>query len=183
MSNGENAVASGGQFGELGKRWGWLLVAPMFDAATIDRLLDQLETLLTGIVTDAERPVSQLPLLGDIERLHVLNDFNATEFETTPQLVHELVEAQAAITPDAEALTFGSASLSYSELNARANRLARQLYKAGACPGTRAAWGKVPYLRRSRYHWNASSGSSCSRIRFRSSSWSARRSPPPTISP
>ena len=53
----------------------------------------------------------------------------------------------------------------------------------GSTPMPKPEWGKVPKRRRSRYHWNDSSGRLCSRMRFSSTSRSARRSPPPTISP
>jgi len=108
----------------------------LFAAATIERMLNQLETLLSGIVALAEAPISELPLLGETERQHVLEDFNATDFATEALLVHELVENQADQTPDAMALSCADTELSYRELNERANRLARVLYKEGACPGT-----------------------------------------------
>jgi amino acid adenylation domain-containing protein len=107
----------------------------LFDAATIGRLLDHFETLLRAIVADPARPVSQLPLLDAAERAHVLTDFNATAMPTAALTVHQLVEQQAGRTPAAEAVAHGDVSLSYKELNARANRLARALEKRGAGPG------------------------------------------------
>ncbi|MFP2934956.1 AMP-binding protein, partial [Pyxidicoccus sp. 3LG] len=53
--------------------------------------------------------------------------------------IHELFEAQVARTPDAEALRFGSQSLSYRELEARSNRLAHELRARGVRPDTRVA--------------------------------------------
>ncbi|MCP4927635.1 MAG: amino acid adenylation domain-containing protein [Gammaproteobacteria bacterium] len=108
----------------------------LFDAATIERMLDQLETLLKGITNDAEKPITELPLLHESEREHVLNDFNTTQVSMQDISVHSLVEAQATKTPVESAISFGSEELSYAELNTRANRLARHLYEKGAGPGS-----------------------------------------------
>ncbi|MDP6151120.1 MAG: amino acid adenylation domain-containing protein, partial [Gammaproteobacteria bacterium] len=108
----------------------------LFDRPTIERMLDHFETLLAGIVAAPDIPVSQLALLDATERQHVLEDFNDSSMETSDTLVHQFVEAQAERTPDAPAVCFGDDLLIYSELNARANRLARALTDAGAGPGS-----------------------------------------------
>jgi len=69
------------------------------------------------------------------ERQHVLSDFNNSALDVTEVSVNGLVEQQAAATPDAIALVMGDAQLTYAELNARANRLARELVANGAGPG------------------------------------------------
>ena len=107
----------------------------LFDAATIERLLNHFETLLKGIVVSPDVPVSKLALLDEAERQHVLNDFNDSAMPIADRLVHQLVEDQAEQRPDTPAVCFGAASLSYIELNQRANRLARALTAAGAGPG------------------------------------------------
>ncbi|MDP6151442.1 MAG: amino acid adenylation domain-containing protein [Gammaproteobacteria bacterium] len=108
----------------------------LFESTTIERLLQHFETLLRAIIADPARPITQLRLLTTAEREHVLADFNATQSVMQPISVHGLVELQAERTPDACALHLGEESLSYTELNARANRLALHLGNIGAVPGT-----------------------------------------------
>ncbi len=121
---------------EEGLRAGLQYNTDLFDRPTIERMLDHFETLLAGIVAAPDIPVSQLALLDATERQHVLEDFNDSSMETSDTLVHQFVEAQAERTPDAPAVCFGDDLLIYSELNARANRLARALTDAGAGPGS-----------------------------------------------
>ena len=104
----------------------------LFDAETVERLLAHFEVLLGGIVTNPDLPVSRLPLLEAAERRHLLTNLNATAV-SYPQDVtlQTLLEQQAAATPDAPALVFADEQLSYSELNARANRLAHWLRSRG----------------------------------------------------
>jgi amino acid adenylation domain-containing protein len=110
----------------------------LFDAATAGRMLDHLEVLLRGIADDPGRRLSQLPLLGAAERRRVLEEWNATARDyPAGACVHELFEAQAARTPDAEALLYGGGRLAYGALNARANRLAHHLRARGVGPEAR----------------------------------------------
>ncbi len=112
----------------------------LFDASTIDRLIAHFENLLTGIVARPEAKVAALPLLGEIERRALLVDGNQTD---TPfdrgATIHALVEAQVDRTPDAIAVRCGGEQLSYRELDARSNRLARHLEKHGVGPGSMVA--------------------------------------------
>ncbi|MFL6246339.1 MAG: non-ribosomal peptide synthetase, partial [Thermoanaerobaculia bacterium] len=90
------------------------------------RLLEQLA------FADPDEPLYRLDLTGDERTL--LERFNATDRDVAAALVPELFEAQAARAPDAVALIAGEESLTYAELNARANRLAHQLIAQGAGP-------------------------------------------------
>src|SRR6185369_16109680 len=85
--------------------------------------------------SDLTRPLSELDLLG-AQRDLVLNRWNDTAGEIPPGTLHSLVEAQVARTPDAPALTFRGESLSYRELDERADRLAHCLRELGVGPGT-----------------------------------------------
>ncbi|KPP85344.1 MAG: putative non-ribosomal peptide synthetase module [Rhodobacteraceae bacterium HLUCCO07] len=77
-----------------------------------------------------------LPVLPDAELDLVVNGWNATETEFDPDLcIHHAFEAQVARTPEATALVFEGESLSYAELNARANRVAHVLRDMGVGPG------------------------------------------------
>ncbi len=110
----------------------------LFDAATVERLLVQFETLLEGVVNNPEQRVSQLPILKDEERQQLLVEWNDTRIEFPErQAVHELFEIQAARTPDAIALVCGSERLTYQQLNQRANQLAHYLRRLGVGPEQR----------------------------------------------
>ncbi|HJR06705.1 MAG TPA: amino acid adenylation domain-containing protein, partial [Pyrinomonadaceae bacterium] len=100
----------------------------LFDAPTIKRLAGHLQNLLAGVVAAPRRRASDVPLLGEDERRLLLSAWNETR-EDYPfdKPLHELIEAQAERTPDAVALFFEDESLTYRELNARANQLAHYL--------------------------------------------------------
>ncbi|MBD2786470.1 AMP-binding protein, partial [Xenorhabdus sp. DI] len=112
----------------------------LFDAATIERMMGYLHQVLAAMVDDATQPVARLPLLSAAERRQILTDFNATQADF-PQdaLIHQRVEAQAAQRPDATALVFEEQTLSYGELNRRANQLAHHLIALGVRPDDRVA--------------------------------------------
>jgi len=106
----------------------------LFDAATIARMAEHFQTMLEAIVADPEQKLSRLPILSAVER-EQFAEWNRTETEYPRELcMHELVEAQAARTPNANAVEHGSLSLSYRELNQRANQLAHFLQKRGIGP-------------------------------------------------
>lgn len=106
-----------------------------FDDDAITRMLGHLRTLLEGMLTAPESAPGDLPLLTPAEREQILVAWNDTRTDyprETP--VHRLFEAQAAQTPDAVALSFEGATLTYAELNRRANRLAHHLRELGVGP-------------------------------------------------
>ena len=111
---------------------------PRFDASEADRLLGQLAQLLEELARDAARPLAALPRLSAAEEQLLLRTWNdtATDFPRDT-CVHQLIEAQAARTPDAVAVVFGDAQLSYRELNERANRLAHHLRALDVGPDVR----------------------------------------------
>ncbi|HSI52112.1 MAG TPA: amino acid adenylation domain-containing protein, partial [Ideonella sp.] len=116
----------------------------LFDAATIERLAGHFTRLLQAIVADPGLPVGELDMLGSAERRRMLSEWNdtATAFPgVDPQAtqVHRLFEAQVTRTPDSVAVVHEGHSLSYAELNAQANRLARHLMAAGVGPESRVA--------------------------------------------
>jgi amino acid adenylation domain-containing protein len=109
----------------------------LFDRETIARWLGHFETLLKAIAADATQLVDRLPLLSDADRDLMLATWNNTASEYPRQkCVYQLIEEQAARTPDHIALTFETQSLTYSELNRRANQLAHYLIKSGVRPGS-----------------------------------------------
>ncbi|HET9248200.1 MAG TPA: amino acid adenylation domain-containing protein, partial [Xanthobacteraceae bacterium] len=94
----------------------------------------RLRILLAGIAEDASRPVGELPWMSEAERDQVLHEWNDTDLVVPAGTVGGLFEAQVARTPDAVAVVTDDVSLSYAELNARANRLAHWLIRLGAGP-------------------------------------------------
>ncbi|HUY12929.1 MAG TPA: amino acid adenylation domain-containing protein [Terriglobia bacterium] len=108
----------------------------LFNEATIARWLNHYETLLEGMAADINQPVSKLPLLAEADRTQMLTGWNATTAEY-PQnaCVHQLFEAQARATPDAVAVVFEGEELTYTELDQRANQVARHLQKLGVKQG------------------------------------------------
>jgi amino acid adenylation domain-containing protein/FkbH-like protein len=107
----------------------------LFEANSIDRLLEHFEILLEGIAADPRRRLSELPLLSEAERQQVVVEWNKTTTEyPRDKCIHELFEAQVERTPDAVAVVFGTQSVTYEELNHRANRLAHYLKKYSVGP-------------------------------------------------
>jgi amino acid adenylation domain-containing protein len=111
----------------------------LFDASTIARMEQHFLTLLEGIVAEPEQRILHLPLLSEAERQQILVQWNDTHAPYPEQAtIHQLIEEQVEQTPDQEALNFEGASLSYRELNRRANLLARELQERGVGPGVMA---------------------------------------------
>jgi amino acid adenylation domain-containing protein len=110
--------------------------ADLFDVATVRRMLRHFETLLAGIAADPDQRLSALPLLTASERQHLVVELNETQRAyPADRSIAELFEAQAAGAPDAIALTFEGACLTYGDLDRRANQLARRLRALGVRPG------------------------------------------------
>ncbi|HSS01494.1 MAG TPA: amino acid adenylation domain-containing protein [Kofleriaceae bacterium] len=113
----------------------------LFDPATVERYRGYWIRFLHGMVAEGnhaaigERSIATIPLLDDAERQQVVAGWNATETAyPTGLCLHELFEAQVARTPDAIAVVDGERRLTYAELNARANQLARELVRRGVGP-------------------------------------------------
>ncbi|HEY7172914.1 MAG TPA: amino acid adenylation domain-containing protein [Vicinamibacterales bacterium] len=104
----------------------------LFDAETIARLLGHFETLLAAALDRPEAPVNALPLLTADEQGHALVHPNDTAVPiAAPLTIHQLFEAQVERTPEATAVLSDAGAVTYRELNARANQLARCLRRRG----------------------------------------------------
>ena len=104
----------------------------LFGADTVARMAGHWQNLLRGIVTNPAQSIGELPLLSAAEHQAQLNDCNRSVVPAPEKgFVHQLFEAQAARTPDAPALVIDGQRLSYGQLNARANQLARKLQTLG----------------------------------------------------
>ncbi|HEY9641774.1 MAG TPA: amino acid adenylation domain-containing protein, partial [Coleofasciculaceae cyanobacterium] len=108
----------------------------LFEPATIARMLQQFQVLLEGIVAHPDQPIAHLPLLTPAEIHQHLISGNDTALDYAKTCIHHHVEAQAAQTPDAIAVVFANQSLTYRELNQRANQLAHHLQQLSVCPET-----------------------------------------------
>ena len=112
----------------------------LFEAATAARMLRHLRTLLTAAAADPSLRLRELPLLGEGERRELLVEWNDTAATyDRDATIHGLFSRQAALAPSAVALVFNDEHLTYAELDARSNRLARHLRALGAGPESRVA--------------------------------------------
>src|SRR4029077_872499 len=84
-------------------------------------------------------PVTSLEILSPDERDQILVRWNGTSQDVPPAALPELFGEQVARTPDATAVIYDGTQLTYAELNARANQLARYLVSLGAGPERLAA--------------------------------------------
>ena len=109
----------------------------LFEGATIRRFLGHFQSVLAGMADNPAQRISQLPLLTPEEQRRMLVDWNATRTDYARDCcLHDLFEQQARLSPDAVALVFDDAELTYAELNRRADALARQLRGHGIGPDT-----------------------------------------------
>ena len=106
----------------------------LFDAETVQGLAGRLVLLLEAAVAAPDSPVSRLEILSAAERDRLLREWNDTAFPVPRATLAELFAAQVARTPDAPAVTDAEGTLSYAELDQRANHLAHRLVAAGAGP-------------------------------------------------
>jgi amino acid adenylation domain-containing protein/non-ribosomal peptide synthase protein (TIGR01720 family) len=102
--------------------------ASYLDADTAKHMLGCVQTVLENILANPERRLSELSLLTDREKEQVVIDWNNTARDyPDDQTIPQLFEAQVKTTPDAVAVSFEGVSLTYRELNERANRVAHYL--------------------------------------------------------
>jgi acyl carrier protein len=106
----------------------------LFDAGTMARMLEHLQVLLEAAVANPDMRLSALPLLPQAERQQVLVDWNDTRVDFQDSCAHALFEAQARRTPEAPAVRMGDTSLTYRQLDERANQLAWHLRSFGVGP-------------------------------------------------
>ncbi|HEV3075797.1 MAG TPA: amino acid adenylation domain-containing protein, partial [Thermoanaerobaculia bacterium] len=123
---------------------GWLeYKTDLFDAATAERLLAHYAVLLDAVAADPETPLSELPLLTAAERHQATVEWSGgggeppalpAPSEPARHCLHRWFEAAVERAPQAVAVICEGASLTYGELNRRANRLARHLRRLGVGP-------------------------------------------------
>src|SRR5438105_2731494 len=112
--------------------------ADLFESETIQRMMRHFKTLLKGIVANPEQKISELPLLNETERWRLLVNWNDTRTDyPSDKSIQELFEAEVGSAPRAIALVCDDRELTYGEINARANQLARYLKSRGVVPDAR----------------------------------------------
>jgi len=110
----------------------WEYSSDLFTAERITRLVGHFQTLLKGIVTNPQQQVGELPLLMEAEKQQLLVDWNQTESPYPKnKCIHQLFEEQVTKNPDAIAIIYEQESLSYQQLNQKANQLAHYLQSLG----------------------------------------------------
>jgi amino acid adenylation domain-containing protein len=108
----------------------------LFSAAMIERLLGHFENLLTSIAAQPERPIAKHEFIGEAEKKRLLIDWNKTQRpyprnKSIPELIDEVVATRA----NAPAISYNGVTMSYADLNARANQVASRLRRAGVTRG------------------------------------------------
>ena len=117
-----------------GRLHGYVLgAADLFDVATVHQLAEHLQVLADAAAAQPDASISSLPLMSAEEQQLVLHTFNDTVAPLPTLCVHQFFEQQAARTPVAKCLMAGAGgiSLTYAEVNSRANHLAHHLIVAG----------------------------------------------------
>jgi amino acid adenylation domain-containing protein len=113
----------------------WEYSTALFNPPTLALLDARFHILLAGLEEGIDRPLEELPFLTAGERHQMEREWNDTAVPRSPDLLlHDLVEAQAARTPDAEAVADAGESLTYRELSRRATELAHFLRDLGIRP-------------------------------------------------
>jgi amino acid adenylation domain-containing protein len=104
--------------------------------AQVEQITQYYDKTLQAMAAAPENRYETFNPLSEVETNRLLVEWNATQEPYPTACIHELFEEQAEKTPGAAAVVFENRRLSYRELNELADRLARQLRRAGACPGT-----------------------------------------------
>ncbi|MFI9612826.1 amino acid adenylation domain-containing protein [Streptomyces sp. NPDC052023] len=113
----------------------------LLDDAYARSLLDRFVLLVGRLVADPAAPVGSLDALLPAEAAALAREEAANRRPVPHETVADMLAAQAARTPDATALVFGAQTVTYAELDARCNRMARLLLARGAGPEKVVALG------------------------------------------
>ena len=114
--------------------------ARLFEAPTIRRMAGHFKAMLEAVAANPQQDLSKLALLTEAEWTQILQQWNDTETDYPRDLcLHEVIEAQADRTPHAIAAEYENQPLTYQQLDARANQLARHLQSLGVGPEDRVA--------------------------------------------
>ncbi|MBB6145125.1 amino acid adenylation domain-containing protein [Silvibacterium bohemicum] len=112
----------------------WLYKKDLFDAWRIEQMAQRYMRILENVLESSEQALSALGQLSAEERGRVLEEFNATEFEVAAGTLVDRFEDQVDPSGSSTALWFDGETVSYDELNRRANRVAHFLIGRGVGP-------------------------------------------------
>jgi amino acid adenylation domain-containing protein len=114
--------------------------ADLFDADSIRRVADSFETLIEAIVADPCTVTTKLQIVSEGEKTKLLEEWNHTTKDIVElDDISQLLQAQVDRSPDSVAVVYDEQSLTYGDLNRRANQLAHYLQQAGVGPEVRVA--------------------------------------------
>ena len=119
-----------------GIRAAFRYAAELFEPGTIARLAGHYQRVLEALAAEPSGALGELELLDAVEHAELARCGAPSDDSRETGTVHRLFEQQAAAHPDAVAVVFEQESLSYRELNERANRLAHRLIESGVRPET-----------------------------------------------
>ncbi|ELS56303.1 putative Peptide synthetase [Streptomyces viridochromogenes Tue57] len=105
-----------------------------YDHDDVERMTAHFLAVLRAVLDTPDLRVDDVEFIADAERRQALEEWNAPVRPTAGPTLPAMVEEQVRLAPDATAVVFADESLSYAELNTRANRLAHALIAAGAGP-------------------------------------------------
>jgi amino acid adenylation domain-containing protein len=108
--------------------------AELFDRPTAELIADQLVRVLAEMVADPDQRIGAVDLAGSVQRHRILTEWSGAAVPVAERTLPDLFEAQVARTPQAPAVLGPGFALSYTDLNAHANRLAHQLIGQGVGP-------------------------------------------------
>lgn len=115
-----------------GRMSGWIEYSTdLYDESTIARLADGFLTVLDAVTADPGLPLSRLPLVSAAERERLLTSWHGPRSAYPQRPLHELVARRAALSPGATAVVADGRTLTYAELEERADGLARRLRGRG----------------------------------------------------
>jgi amino acid adenylation domain-containing protein len=106
----------------------------LYEDETAARFVANFSHVLAEALARPDEPISSLSAITDDERRRLLSEWNETAVEVAPSCIHADFERRAARTPRAIAVRSGAETLTYAELDGRANQLARRLQALGLAP-------------------------------------------------
>ncbi|MDX3691326.1 amino acid adenylation domain-containing protein [Streptomyces europaeiscabiei] len=110
----------------------------LFDRSTVEAMVERLERLLRAMVSGPDQRITTIDLISPRER-ELLSEWNETTMPLPTASPAAQIEQRAADAPDSLAIADHSTSLTYAQMNERANRLARLLVSRGVGPEVRVA--------------------------------------------
>ncbi|GAA4534969.1 non-ribosomal peptide synthase/polyketide synthase [Amycolatopsis samaneae] len=113
--------------------------ADLFDARTVERIAGYLARTLTAVAANPDLPIGAVEILETAERAQLLFAWNETSVSIADSSVPEAFAERVLADPAAPAVVWDGGELTYAELDARADRLARALVTAGAGPESAVA--------------------------------------------